>query len=61
MEKQSKLKEPNKNLVNDFNEFNRTHVYSLKLEHIITFSLNILQQVKKSRNTSLILAESSRN
>ena len=47
-EKQIKLKESNKDLVNDFDESDKTHVDSLKLEHLVTYSLNILQQVKKS-------------
>ncbi|QLH02606.1 hypothetical protein C5F47_03040 [Nitrosopumilus cobalaminigenes] len=47
-EKQIKLKESNKELFNDFDESDKIHVESLKLEHLVTYSLNILQQVKKN-------------
>jgi hypothetical protein len=46
--KQSELKEANKDLVHDFDESDKIHVDSLNLEHLVTFSLEILLQVKKS-------------
>jgi len=45
--KQSELKEANKDLVHDFDESDKIHVDSLNLEHLVTFSLEILLQVKK--------------
>ena len=47
-DKQSELKETNKDLVHDFNESDKTHVDALTLEHLVTYSLEILLQVKKS-------------
>lgn len=48
--KQFELKEKNKNLIHDFDESDKTHVSSLNLEHLVTFSLEILFHVKKSMN-----------
>jgi len=47
-EKQSELKESHKELVCDFDESNKTHVDSLKLEHLVTYSVEILLHVKKN-------------
>ncbi len=47
-EKQSKLKETNKELVHDFDESDKTMMDSLKLEHLVTYSLEILLHVKKN-------------
>ena len=46
--KQSELKETNKDLVHDFDESDKTHVDAVTLEHLVTYSLEILLQVKKS-------------
>ncbi len=46
--KRDELKKSNKDLIHDFGELDKTHVDALKLEHLITFSLEILLQVKKS-------------
>ena len=46
--KQSELKETNKDLVHDFDESDKTHVDALTLEHLVTYSLDILLQVKKN-------------
>jgi len=46
--KQSELKETNKDLVHDFDESNKIHVDALTLEYLVTYSLEILLQVKKS-------------
>ncbi len=51
-DKQSKLKETNKELVNDFDESDKTHVDSLKLEWLVTYCMEILFDVK--RNMKLI-------
>ena len=45
-EKQSTLKETNKELVHDFDESDKTLIDSLKLEHLVTYSLEILIHVK---------------
>ena len=45
-EKQSTLKETNKELVHDLDESDKTLIDSLKLEHLITYSLEILLHVK---------------
>ena len=47
-EKQSKLKETNKELIHDFDESDKTLIDSLKLEHLVTYSLEILLRVKKN-------------
>ncbi|MGV7226424.1 MAG: hypothetical protein ACQ9CV_05850 [Nitrosopumilus sp.] len=47
-DKQSELKEENKNLVQNFDESDKIQINSLNLEHLVTFSLEILLQVKKS-------------
>jgi len=47
-DKQSELKETNKDLVHDFDESDKTHVDAVTLEHLVTYSLEILLQVKKS-------------
>jgi hypothetical protein len=49
-DKQSELKEENKNLVQNFDESDKIQINSLNLEHLVTFSLEILLQVKKSMN-----------
>jgi hypothetical protein len=46
--KQSELKETNRDLVHDFDESDKTHVDALTLEHLVTYSLDILLQVKKN-------------
>ncbi len=45
--KRDDLKESNKDLAHDFDEKDKTHVDSLKLEHILAFSLDVLSQTKK--------------
>ncbi len=47
-DKQSELKETNKDLVHDFDESNKIHVDALTLEHLVMYCLEILLQVKKS-------------
>ena len=49
-EKQFTLKETNKELVHDFDESDKTMIDSLKLEHLVTYSLEILLHVKKNMN-----------
>ena len=49
-EKQSELKELNKDLVYDFDESDKTHIISLNTEHLVMCSLEILLQVKKAMN-----------
>jgi hypothetical protein len=46
--KQSELKEENKDLIHNFDESDRIQVDSLNLEHLVTFSLEILLCVKKN-------------
>jgi len=48
LERQSELKESNKELVCDFDESDKTHVDSLKLEHLVTYSVETLLHVKKN-------------
>ena len=47
-EKQSTLKEANKELVHDFDESNKILIDSLKFEHLVIYSLEILLHVKKN-------------
>lgn len=47
-DKQIELKELNQNLSHDFDESDKTQVDALKLEHLVTFSLEILLHVKKN-------------
>ena len=45
--KRDELKNSNKELVHDFDEFDKTHVDTIWLEHLVVFSLEILLHVKK--------------
>jgi len=45
--KRNDLKKSNKSLVVDFDETNDTHLKAIKLEQTMTFSLEILTQIKK--------------
>ena len=46
-EKQAKLRDTNRDLAADFDEYDPGHADSLKLEHQLAFSLEILVHVKK--------------
>jgi len=45
-DKRNEIKKSNKNLIHDFDEFDKTHMSALNLEHLVVFSLDILLQVK---------------
>ncbi|HEY5736615.1 MAG TPA: hypothetical protein VIS47_08710 [Nitrosopumilus sp.] len=49
-DKQSELKELNKNLAYDFDESDKTHINALNIEHLVIYSLEILLQVKNNMN-----------
>ncbi|MFB5636176.1 hypothetical protein [Candidatus Nitrosopumilus sediminis] len=49
-DKQSELKELNKDLVHDFDESDKTHINALNIEHLVIYSLEILLQVKNNMN-----------
>lgn len=49
-DKQSELKELNKDLVHDFDESDKTHINALNIEHLVIYSLDILLQVKNNMN-----------
>lgn len=44
--KRNELKKSNENLIHGFDEFDKTHISALNLEHLVVFSLDILLQVK---------------
>ncbi|MGY5147407.1 MAG: hypothetical protein ACW9W4_05365 [Candidatus Nitrosopumilus sp. bin_7KS] len=47
-DKQIQIKNSNQDLVHDFDELDKLHTAALKLEHLVTFSLEILLSVQKN-------------
>ncbi|MGH1568754.1 MAG: hypothetical protein ACRBBZ_06185 [Nitrosopumilus sp.] len=47
-DKQSELKQVNKDLTHDFDESDKNHIDSITLEHLVMYSLEILLHVKKN-------------
>ncbi|QLH04951.1 hypothetical protein C5F49_06185 [Nitrosopumilus oxyclinae] len=47
-DKQIQIKKANQGLIHDFDESDKLHTVALKLEHLVTFSLEILLSVQKN-------------